>query len=88
MARKKKYPEHEAEAERLMNELLDLIVLVWTGERTQVAYYSRGAGQENILSFRSGGGSSYTLSQGDDYQRDTGSDGLKLSVGAWLSAVQ
>ena len=27
MARKKKYPEHEAEAERLMNELLDLIVL-------------------------------------------------------------
>ena len=32
MARKKKYPEHEAEAERLMNELLDLIVLVWTGE--------------------------------------------------------
>ena len=32
MARKRKYPEHEAEAERLMNELLDLIVLVWTGE--------------------------------------------------------
>lgn len=32
MARKKKYPEHEAEAERLMNELLDLIVLVWTTE--------------------------------------------------------
>lgn len=32
MARKKKYPEHEAEVERLMNELLDLIVLVWIGE--------------------------------------------------------
>ena len=32
MARKRKYPEHEAEAARLMNELLDLIVLVWTGE--------------------------------------------------------
>lgn len=32
MARQKKYPEHEAEAERLMNELLDLIILLWTGE--------------------------------------------------------
>ena len=32
MARKRKYPEHEAEAERLMNELLDLIVLIWTAE--------------------------------------------------------
>jgi hypothetical protein len=33
MARKKKHPEHKAEAERLMKELLDLIVQIWTSEK-------------------------------------------------------
>lgn len=32
MGRKQKYPEHAAEAQRLMNELLDMIVQVWTSE--------------------------------------------------------
>lgn len=33
MARKQKHPEHKAEAERLMNELLNLIVQIWTSEK-------------------------------------------------------
>ena len=32
MARKQKHPEHNAEAERLMNELLDEVVEIWTTE--------------------------------------------------------
>ena len=33
MGRKKKHPEHTAEAEKMMNELLDGLVAVWTAER-------------------------------------------------------
>ena len=32
MGRKQKHPEHATEAQRLMNELLDMTVQVWTGE--------------------------------------------------------
>ena len=32
MGRKQKHPEHTAESQRLMNELLDMTVQVWTGE--------------------------------------------------------
>lgn len=32
MPRKPKHPDHKAEAERLMNELLDLIIQIWTTE--------------------------------------------------------
>lgn len=32
MPRKQKHPEHRAEAERLMNELLDEVVAAWTTE--------------------------------------------------------
>lgn len=33
MPRKRKHPEHKAEVERLMNELLDLIVQIWVSEK-------------------------------------------------------
>jgi hypothetical protein len=33
MGRKQKHPEHAAESQRLMNELLDMIVQVWTSEK-------------------------------------------------------
>lgn len=33
MARKPKHPDHKTEAERMMNELMDLTVLIWTSEK-------------------------------------------------------
>ena len=33
MGRKQKHPEHAAESQRLMNELLDMTVQVWTSEK-------------------------------------------------------
>lgn len=32
MGRKQKHPEHVAESQRLMNELLDEVVALWTSE--------------------------------------------------------
>lgn len=32
MGRKQKHPEHAAESQRLMNELLDGVVALWTSE--------------------------------------------------------
>ena len=35
MGRKQKYPEHPEQVERLMNELLDMTVQVWTEQENR-----------------------------------------------------